>query len=192
MGGEEEARGLESRRRRCRASKEIMKLRARKVLALLTRGRAGGRRDEGKYSASISVRGCLSILDEYKVLRFRPTPSPTRRNKFAIGGKGWDSRTVEGENSRRKGEGPTGRKWKRRYIRVEFFSFFSIEHEFVRMIRINLIVNDLLLCYVLEIFRRVEFFMSNIFETDCDENIKYLIIWNWSWYWIIKELVWDL
>lgn len=88
MGGEEEARGLESRRRRCRASKEIMKLRARKVLALLTRGRAGGRRDEGKYSASISVRGCLSILDEYKVLRFRPTPSPTRRNKFAIGGKG--------------------------------------------------------------------------------------------------------
>lgn len=145
MGGEEEARGLESRRRRCRASKEIMKLRARKVLALLTRGRAGGRRDEGKYSASISVRGCLSILDEYKVLRFRPTPSPTRRNKFAIGGKGWDSRTVEGENSRRKGEGPTGRKWKRRYIRVEFFSFFSIEHEFVRMIRINLIVNDLLL-----------------------------------------------
>lgn len=88
MGGEEEARGLESRRRRRRASKEIMKLRARKVLALLTRGRAGGRRDEGKYSASISVRGCLSILDEYKVLRFRPTPSPTRRNKFAIGGKG--------------------------------------------------------------------------------------------------------
>lgn len=37
--------GLESRRRRRRrASKEIMKLRARKVLALLTRGpREGGR-----------------------------------------------------------------------------------------------------------------------------------------------------
>lgn len=68
------------------ASKEIMKLRARKVLALLTRGprRTARRCDEGKYSASISVRGCLSILDEYKVLRFRPTPSPTRRNKFAI------------------------------------------------------------------------------------------------------------
>lgn len=58
------------------------------------------------------------------------------------------------------------------YTRGIFFFFFDR----TRMIRINLIVNDLLLCYVLEIFRRVEFFMSNIFETDCDENIKYLII----------------
>lgn len=37
-GGGSGVRGLENRRRRRRASKEIMKLRARKVLALLTRG----------------------------------------------------------------------------------------------------------------------------------------------------------
>lgn len=63
------------------------------------------------------------------------------------------------------------------YTRGIFFFFFDRTRiRSIRMIRINLIVNDLLLCYVLEIFRRVEFFMSNIFETDCDENIKYLII----------------
>lgn len=148
MGGEEEVRGLESRRRcRRRASKEIMKLRARKVLALLTRGRAGGRRDEGKYSASISVRGCLSILDEYKVLRFRPTPSPTRRNKFAIGGKGWESRTVEGGELEEKRRGANGEEMEEEiYTRGIFFFFFDRTRiRSIRMIRINLIVNDLLL-----------------------------------------------
>lgn len=60
--------------------------------------RATWRCDEGKYSASISVRGCLSILDEYKVLRFRLPPSPSRRNKFAL------ARVKRGESPRSAGE----------------------------------------------------------------------------------------
>ncbi|EZA48361.1 hypothetical protein X777_13876 [Ooceraea biroi] len=56
--------------------------------------RATRRCDKGKYSASISVRGCLSILDEYKVPRFRPPPSPSRRNKFAL------ARVKRGESTR--------------------------------------------------------------------------------------------
>jgi len=59
--------------------------------------RATRRCDEGKYSASISVRGCLSILDEYKVLRFRLPPSPSRRNKFAL------ARVKRGESPRSAG-----------------------------------------------------------------------------------------
>lgn len=59
--------------------------------------RATWRCDEGKYSASISVRGCLSILDEYKVLRFRLPPSPSRRNKFAL------ARVKRGESPRSAG-----------------------------------------------------------------------------------------
>lgn len=76
-------------------------------------GRATRRCDEGKYSASISVRGCLSILDEYKVLRFHPTPSPSRRNKFALARvkRGESPRSAGGSGSARgraEGEGEGG------------------------------------------------------------------------------------
>lgn len=64
--------------------------------------RATRRCDEGKYSASISVRGCLSILDEYKVLRFRLPPSPSRRNKFAL------ARVKRGESPRSAGGSARG------------------------------------------------------------------------------------
>lgn len=67
--------------------------------------RATWRCDEGKYSASISVRGCLSILDEYKVLRFRLPPSPSRRNKFALARvkRGESPRSAGGRADRREG-----------------------------------------------------------------------------------------
>jgi len=86
---------------RSRVRKEIMKVHARGKCSLYinnkTFERATRRCDEGKYSASISVRGCLSILDEYKVLRFRLPPSPSRRNKFAL------ARVKRGESPRSAG-----------------------------------------------------------------------------------------
>lgn len=86
---------------RLRVRKEIMKVHARGKCSLYINNkafeRATRRCDEGKYSASISVRGCLSILDEYKVLRFRLPPSPSRRNKFAL------ARVKRGESPRSAG-----------------------------------------------------------------------------------------
>lgn len=126
---------------RLRVRKEIMKVHARGKCSLYINNkafeRATRRCDEGKYSASISVRGCLSILDEYKVLRFRLPPSPSRRNKFALArvkrgesprsAGGRTNRVKEGRGERvrcrsrrtgggkKKGEGRVHeRKWKRR------------------------------------------------------------------------------
>lgn len=80
--------------------------------------RATQRCDEGKYSASISVRGCLSILDEYKVLRFRLPPSPSRRNKFALARvkRGESPRSAGGRADRRERVRESGKRVRSRRL----------------------------------------------------------------------------